>query len=159
SATLTRSASRPPAIVLTGAALVDSPPTTAASRGGVKIWLRVAVSVGLVALLFTRLGVAAILPLFSRAAPGFFFVSFLFFLASQILSALRWRNLARGVGFAVDFMACLQFYAIGMFFGLVVPSTIGSDAARGLYLGQRPPGRAAAFSTVLFDRLIGLVML
>ncbi|MEW6269979.1 MAG: lysylphosphatidylglycerol synthase transmembrane domain-containing protein [Thermodesulfobacteriota bacterium] len=130
-----------------------------AARGRLKTWLRVAVSAGLLGLLFTRFDLGAILRLCLRATPGFFFAAFVFYLASQLVSALRWRNLARGVGFGVDFTESLQFYAIGMFFGLVVPSTIGSDASRALYLGNRPPGRAAAFSSVLFDRLIGLVML
>jgi hypothetical protein len=141
--------------------MIDTVPKSeaAAARGGLKTWLRVTVSAGLLGLLFTRFDVVTIVRVCLRAAPGYLLAAFLFFLASQVVSALRWRNLARGVGFEVDFADCLQFYAIGMFFGLVVPSTIGSDASRALYLGQRRPGRAAAFSSVLFDRLIGLVML
>jgi hypothetical protein len=46
-----------------------------------------------------------------------------------------------------------------MFFGLAIPSTIGADAARALLLGRTPPGRAVALSSVLFDRMVGLVML
>jgi uncharacterized membrane protein YbhN (UPF0104 family) len=130
-----------------------------ASRGAWKTALRVGVSTALLALLFSRFDVASILRVCLRATPGFFLGAFALYLASQVVSAVRWRNLARGVGFRAGTGECLQFYAIGMFFGLVVPSTIGSDAARALYLGQSPPGRATAFSTVLFDRLIGLVML
>jgi uncharacterized membrane protein YbhN (UPF0104 family) len=130
-----------------------------AKKGRVGTWLRWGVSIALLALLFTRFDFATILHVCLRATPGFFGGALLLYVASQVLSALRWQNLARGIGFRVRFLECLEFYSIGMFFGLVVPSTIGSDAARALYLGQRPPGRAAAFSTVLFDRLIGLVML
>jgi len=130
-----------------------------AMSGLVKNLLRWGLTVGLLGLLFTRFDFSSILRVCLRATPGFFAAALALFLASQIVSALRWRNLARGVGFRARAGECLEFYAIGMFFGLVVPSTIGSDAARALYLGERPPGRAAAFSTVLFDRLIGLVML
>ncbi len=129
------------------------------ARGAWKTWLRVGVSLALLALLFTRFDLASILRVCLRATPGFFLGAFALYLASQVVSAYRWRNLARGVGFRVRLGECFQYYAIGMFFGLVVPSTLGSDASRALYLGQRPPGRATAFSTVLFDRLIGLVML
>lgn len=135
----------------------DSPSDTKPSR--VKTFLRWGVSIGLLGLLFTRFDFATILRVCLRATPGLFAIALLFYLASQVVSALRWTGLARGVGFDVRFTECLHFYTIGMFFGLVVPSTIGSDAARALYLGERPPGRTAAFSTVLFDRLIGLVML
>lgn len=128
-------------------------------KGLVKTLLRWGVSIGLLALLFTRFDFTTILRVCLRATPGYFLAALALYLLSQFVSALRWTNLARGIGFRVRFPECLEFYAIGMFFGLVVPSTIGSDAARALYLGERPPGRAAAFSTVLFDRLIGLVML
>jgi uncharacterized membrane protein YbhN (UPF0104 family) len=127
--------------------------------GLVKTLLRWSLTLGLLALLFTRFDFTSILRVCLRATPGFFAGALALYLASQAVSALRWRNLAHGVGFRARYPECLEFYSIGMFFGLVVPSTIGSDAARALYLGERPPGRTAAFSTVLFDRLIGLVML
>jgi len=130
-----------------------------AKKGRLGTWLRWGVSGALLALLFTRFDFKTILQVCLRATPGFFLGALLLYVASQILSALRWQTLARGIGFEVRFVECLEFYAIGMFFGLVVPSTIGSDAARALYLGERAPGRAAAFSTVLFDLLIGLVVL
>ena len=130
-----------------------------AKKGRLGTWLRWGVSGALLALLFTRFDFKTILQVCLRATPGFFLGALLLYVVSQVLSALRWQNLARGIGFEVRFVECLEFYAIGMFFGLVVPSTIGSDAARALYLGERAPGRTAAFSTVLFDRLIGLVVL
>lgn len=130
------------------------------SAGGYwKTLLRWGVSLGLLGLLFSRFDFTSILRVCLRATPAFFACALLLYLLSQAVSALRWCTLARGVGFRTTFAECLEFYAIGMFFGLVVPSTLGSDAARALYLGESPPGRAAAFSTVLFDRLIGLVML
>jgi len=130
-----------------------------AVSGMLKSLLRWSLTLGLLGLLFTRFDFTSILRVCLKATPGFFAAALAFYLASQAVSALRWRNLAHGVGFEARYSECLEFYTIGMFFGLVVPSTIGSDAARALYLGERPPGRAAAFSTVLFDRLIGLVML
>jgi len=139
--------------------MTDPSVKTEAVRARVKNLLRWGVSIGLLALLFTRFDFTSILRVCLRATPGFFLAALALYLASQAVSALRWRNLARGIGFRARLPECLEFYAIGMFFGLVVPSTIGSDAARALYLGERPPGRTAAFSTVLFDRLIGLVML
>src|SRR5262249_32930548 len=75
------------------------------------------------------------------------------------VSALRWRELARAIGFATSLVRCVKIYLTGMFFGLVAPSTLGSDATRVVYLGAEPPGRARALPSVLFDRLVGLVML
>ena len=120
---------------------------------------RVLVSVAVLAVLFFRFGVGDIVKLCLRANPRDFLVAVAIYLASQVLSSVRWLGLARGVGFHVGLSRCTRWYFIGMFFGLVVPSTIGSDAMRALYLGQSPPGRAQALSTVLFDRLIGLIAL
>ncbi len=120
---------------------------------------RIVVSVAVLALLFLRFGVSDVVQLCLRADPVDFLAAFAIYMLSQVLSAVRWLALARGVGFRVGFSRTTRWYLIGMFFGLVVPSTIGSDAARALYLGQSSPGRAQALSTVIFDRLIGLIVL
>ena len=124
-----------------------------------KTFLRIGVSVALLGLLLTRFGPRDVGETLLRAHPIPFAGAFLIFMLSQLLSAVRWQWLSRGVGFDVPLGRYVKWYTIGMFFGLVVPSTLGSDAARALYLGQKPPGRAFALSTVLFDRLIGLIAL
>ena len=122
-----------------------------------KTFLRIAVSAAVLALLFWRFGTADVLTPCMRADPTDFLVAFAIYLASQVLSAWRWQKLGEGVGFRVPFARYCKVYFIGMFFGLVVPSTIGADAARALYLGRAEPGRARALSTVVFDRVIGLI--
>jgi len=59
----------------------------------------------------------------------------------------------------VDVPAVSSLQSVDRFRVCRAIGTLGSDAPRALYRGTRPPGRAAAFSTVLFDRLIGVVML
>src|SRR5262245_43961290 len=115
-----------------------------------KTFLRIGVSVALLGLLLTRFGPRDVGETLLRAHPIPFAGAVLIFLLSQLLSAVRWQWLSRGVGFDVPLGRYVKWYTIGMFFGLVVPSTLGSDAARALYLGQQPPGRAFALSTVLF---------
>jgi len=44
----------------------------------------------------------------------------------------------------------------GAFINNFLPSTIGGDTYRGLWLAKRSGARAAALSTVVFDRFIGL---
>jgi uncharacterized membrane protein YbhN (UPF0104 family) len=94
-----------------------------------------------------------------RARPLWFGGGVALYLASQVVSAIRWHRIARAVGFATVRGACIRAYFIGMFFGLAIPSTIGADGARALLLGRDPPGRARALSTVVFDRLVGLATL
>lgn len=121
--------------------------------------LRVAVSVGVLGVLFYRIGVADVLEICLQASPALLAVAFLLYTAGQVVSALRWRALARGVGFELSSLEAIRIYFIGMFFGLAIPSTLGADGARTLYLGARPPGPARALSSVAFDRWVGLVTL
>lgn len=124
-----------------------------------RTFVRVAASAVLLGLLLWRVGTRDVLAPLWRAQPGTLAAAFAIYCASQALSALRWMRLAEGVGFRAPFGRYLRVYFIGMFFGIVVPSTLGADASRALYLGRRPPGRAFALSSVLADRVVGLVAL
>lgn len=121
--------------------------------------LRVALSAAVLGLLLWRFGPRDVLEPLGRARPLPLLAAFALYCASQAVSAWRWMELARGVGFAVAFTRFLRLYFVGMFFGIVVPSTLGADAWRSLHLGRTPPGRAPAVSSVLADRVIGLVAL
>ena len=122
-------------------------------------FVRIAFSAALLGVLFWRFGTRDVFEPMLRAKPGLFAAAFAIYCLSQLLSAARWMWLSRGVGFDLDFRRAAKLYFVGMFFGIVVPSTLGSDAYRALHLGRRPPGRAFALSTVIFDRLVGLVAL
>lgn len=121
--------------------------------------LRLGVSVAVLAVLFQRVGLGDVLEICLRARPHLLALAFGLYAAGQVVSALRWRALAQGVGFAVSALECTRIYFIGMFFGLAIPSTLGADGARTLYLGRRAPGQTRALSSVVFDRWIGLVTL
>ena len=124
-----------------------------------KTFVRLAVSAAILAVLFTRSDATRVMQaLLGAEAAGVAF-AFAIYLTGQAVSAIRWQRLARSVGFEAPTRSMLRFYLIGMFFGLAIPSTIGSDASRAVQLGRAKPGHALALSTVLFDRLIGLVVL
>lgn len=116
-------------------------------------------SVAVLAVLFYRVGLVDVLEICLRARPELFAGAFGLYATGQIVSALRWRALAHGIGFGTRVVECVRIYFIGMFFGLAIPSTLGADGARTLYLGREEPGQARALSSVVFDRWVGLVTL
>ncbi len=131
-------------------------------RGGSagRLLVRLAVSSLALAFLFSRFDAAAVLAVCAHARPAPLLAALALYLLGQAVSALRWRGLARAAGFGGPRSRYLRLYFIGMFFGLALPSTLGSDGARALLLGRgAAPGRARAFATVANDRLIGLVSL
>ncbi len=87
------------------------------------------------------------------------------YLVAQIASSLRWLLLARPLGLAGGLGRFTGYYFIGMFFNLVLPTSVGGDVVRAWYLarqaGPAPPAgrRTAAFLSVLADRANGLAVL
>ena len=88
------------------------------------------------------------------------------YLAAQGVSSVRWRMLARVQGFSGSRSRYLAYYFIGMFFNLILPTSIGGDMLRTWYLATREGAavtrerrQAAAFLSVTGDRLNGLLAL
>src|SRR5262249_3403042 len=84
---------------------------------------------------------------------------------AQFVSTLRWQMLARPLGFQAPLGRLFAIYFIGMFFNLVLPTSVGGDVVRAWYLAgtgdSAPPTgrRLAAFVSVFVDRLNGLLVL
>ena len=80
-------------------------------------------------------------------------------LVSQIVSAIRWHEFARALRFPHRLPRMAAYYFIGMFFNLVLPTSVGGDVIRAWYLDGKSGRKAAAFASVALDRLNGLIAL
>lgn len=76
----------------------------------------------------------------------------------NIISAAKWRYLARIQGFGFSVKEGTLAYLTGAFINNFLPSTIGGDAYRVLWM-SRAGERSHAFGAVFFDRLTGLLAL
>ena len=95
-----------------------------------------------------------------RAAhPGYFLLAFFGYLTGQILSAYKWRLLARALGFGQSLRTFIVYYFVGMYLNLFAPSTIAGDFGRGVFLAGGREGTGRALQSVLVDRLSGMFML
>jgi glycosyltransferase 2 family protein len=82
------------------------------------------------------------------------------YVLAQGASSLRWQLLARPAGFGGPWRRYLAFYFVGMFFNLLLPTSVGGDVVRAWYLCGGVPGRRLpALTTVLADRAFGLGVL
>jgi glycosyltransferase 2 family protein len=76
------------------------------------------------------------------------------------LGGVRWALLLRNEGIPVPFLKVLQLTWIGHFWNMVIPGAVSGDAVKMFYVGQQAPGRREeAWTTVLADRMIGLMAL
>jgi uncharacterized protein (TIRG00374 family) len=81
------------------------------------------------------------------------------FLIAQLASSVRWRWLARPLGFTQGPGQFLGMYFVGMFFNLVLPTSVGGDVVRAWYLDGHSGRRLPAFVSVFADRVSGLLVL
>lgn len=81
------------------------------------------------------------------------------YVVAQILSAVRWQWLSRTLGFQRPLSAYIGGYFVGMFFNLLLPTSVGGDAIRAVRLNASSGRKMAALLSVLLDRLSGLLVL
>lgn len=121
-------------------------------------YFKLALSVALLALLFSRTDLSELRVALFASQPGWVLVAFVGYLISQVISAYRWNLLARPLGFTEPFGRYFHYYFVGMYWNLFAPSTVAGDIGRSILLA-RGRRRALAFTSVVADRGIGLVAL
>jgi len=129
---------------------------------------KVLVSSGLLVFFFTRIHFERFLHTLAGADFNYVAIGLIVYLATQLVSALRWAVLSRPLGFDTRYKDFSLYYLIGMFFNLFAPSTVGGDVTRVYYLardGDKHPGKGWAVSTipaavsVFMDRAVGMTVL
>jgi len=122
------------------------------------LWIKIILSALLLAYLAWALDLGLIFLLLKEADWSLVAAATLCLIVGQLFSAIRWAWLARGLGLAVLLSRKIQFYFLGMFLSLFLPSIIGGDVARGWLLakGKENAGWPAAASVIL-ERLSGVV--
>jgi uncharacterized membrane protein YbhN (UPF0104 family) len=92
------------------------------------------------------------------ADPGLTLVGFALLLVGQVVSALRWRELAAHAGVAGSAGWFARVYLRGCFYNSVLPTGLGGDAVRVMLL-RKVASTGTATRSVVADRLLGFVAL
>jgi glycosyltransferase 2 family protein len=130
--------------------------------------MKILVSAGLLAFFFARVHFERFWQTLAAADFGYVAMGLIVYLATQLISALRWAILARPLGFDTRYKDFSLYYLIGMFFNLFAPSTVGGDVTRVYYLardGEKNRQKGWAISTVpaavsvFMDRAVGMAVL
>ncbi len=121
--------------------------------------LRMTASVALLAWLAWRTDWAQVGGAFARLDLTLWLLGVALYAATQVVSSVRWAQLARPLGFRQPLGRFVNFYFVGMFFNLVLPTSVGGDVVRAWYLDGRSGRKLSAFLSVLIDRGSGLLVL
>jgi glycosyltransferase 2 family protein len=122
-------------------------------------FLRIGVSVALLAILAWRIDWPRVAQAVANLHWGYWLGAVAILVVTQVVSAWRWQLQARTLGLNSSLTQMTGYYFIGMFFNLILPTSVGGDVVRAYYItgptGKRLPG----FVSVLVDRLNGLIVL
>lgn len=141
------------------AAEAPSPPGAPRRKSPWTLALRIAVSAGLIAWIFSRTDFREVLATFRSAELWPVLIAAALNPLGYYFSVSRWRLLLRAQGYDVPFGFLLRSFLIGVFFNNLLPGTVGGDAARAWHSSQAGTGKTRALAVVLVDRSLGLFTL
>jgi glycosyltransferase 2 family protein len=121
-----------------------------------KFLLRIGLSVCLLAWLISRTNLDDLLTAFLDLSFYAWAVAFLMYLASQVISSIRWYFLAHALDFTGPWSIYLKYYFVGMYFNLFLPTSVGGDVLKMHFISRGEPKKLKATYSLLADRLFGL---
>lgn len=123
------------------------------------IALKLAVSVGLLALLFSQVDVSALWGRIRAADPAWLAAALALYGGMILLSAWRWQMLLDTQEVAASFRFLTASFLVATYFNNFLPSNIGGDVVRIADSARLTGSKTIAGTVVLVDRAMGLVAL
>jgi len=122
-----------------------------------KFPLRMGLSVCLLAWLISKANPDDLITAFLDLSFCAWGVAFLMYLASQVISSIRWYFLAHALDFTGPWSAYLKYYFVGLYFNLFLPTSVGGDVLKMHLISRGEPKKLRATYSLVADRLFGLV--
>jgi uncharacterized protein (TIRG00374 family) len=119
--------------------------------------LKISISVLLILFIVYNVGVEKIWNQFSHMKFHLLILAIVLDALGVIISAKKWQILLHSKLIHIPYARILKHYYIGVFFNAFLPTTIGGDAVKSYYLSKELDKRIEAFSSVIMERLTGLI--
>lgn len=120
---------------------------------------RGAISVALIVLVVANIDLAEVSSALSMVSILSFMILVVIDLLLRLLSAYRWYVLFAGLHESASLLVTTRISLIASFLGQGLPGVIGVEALRVYGLAQSSNDAAAAFASVVIDRVFGLISL
>jgi hypothetical protein len=120
---------------------------------------RAIVSAGLVAWLASRVPLAGVGGALAAVPASGLGLALVVLGAQTLLGVLRWRRMLARTGARVSVGALWSDVLVSSAYNMVLPSSVGGDVVRALRCARRLEEPHHAWSTTLFERLVGVVSL
>jgi glycosyltransferase 2 family protein len=119
--------------------------------------LKALVSLGLLAVLFSRVDVSRLWSVARQASVAWLAVALLLYLAMVLSSAVRWGVLLRAQHVRLPYSFLTQSFLVATFFNNFLPSNIGGDVIRITDTAPAAGSKTLATTVGLIDRGLGLL--
>lgn len=121
--------------------------------------LRIVISAGLLTFLLFKVDIRLIIDAIKEAKVHWLVALLGLQFAQRFFGAFRWHVLVRSTNKTVGFGAALRICFVANFVGLFLPGVVGMEALRIYGLARKSADVATSVSSVLVDRLLGLISL
>jgi uncharacterized protein (TIRG00374 family) len=119
--------------------------------------VRLAIGVGIVALLLGRADVSEMAEAVRGADVGDVLIGTALFFASLLLSSLRWEAFLRSLDITLRRHTLVRLYLVGTFFNAFLPTGVGGDAYKSYIVGGGTVAIEPPLAAAVLDRLAGVV--
>ena len=119
--------------------------------------LRVIITAGIFLFIFSKLSFNESINIIKESNLIYLSISFLCILALSFIIALRWHQILKPYNFKAGIFKTFRVYMIAFFFNNFLPSTVGMDTVRGMYIVNDRKRIADVISTIILERWIGLL--
>jgi uncharacterized protein (TIRG00374 family) len=118
--------------------------------------LKIIVSIGLLAFIFSTLDMVAFMQVVNQANPWWLLAALATMMLGVVIRAWRWQILLDAITVHVSLVELTNIYFIGFLFNNLLPSGLGGDAIRMVELSRHTERAADAVTSVVVDRFLGL---
>jgi uncharacterized protein (TIRG00374 family) len=123
----------------------------------ISFFVRVAISIGLVAFMISRLDTSNMMRFLRRADLVLVALTLLAVLADRMLMAFRWMKLVEALGVHAARAKLLKIFFLSTFFGSFLPSGVGGEAVRAISFSKLTSKGIESVASVVLDRLFGFL--
>lgn len=124
-----------------------------------KFWLRIALSIALVVVLFTYVvDGREVLSILHRFETKYLVLALIVVTIDRVLMTYKWILLLRAQGYRLPLLQGVLIYCTSMVWGLALPATVGADAIRAVMVTKRGFNGTDVVTSIVIERMVGFVL-
>ncbi len=130
-------------------------PRKGSRKKQLSVLIRVALTLLLFALLFKSLSWSSLFELLGNVRRALVLMGLIIGAAGVVISSYQWRSLLQSERIRFDLADLIDLYLVGTAFSHFLPTGMGGDAIKAMYVGRKAGNTGGAASAVVMSRVTG----